>query len=45
MLKICWISKIEIWSEELADGHQTVPYQPGTLFWGGLLSGSVPNPF
>ena len=23
-----------IWREELADGHQTVPYQPGALFWG-----------
>ena len=20
--------------EELVDGHQTVPYQPGALFWG-----------
>ena len=31
--------EIEIWSEELVDGHQTVPYQPGALFfvggWGG----------
>ena len=34
MLKIWWIWKIEIWSEELKDGHQTVPYQPGALFWG-----------
>ena len=21
-------------SEKLVDGHQTVPYQPGALFWG-----------
>ena len=41
MLKIWWIWKIEIWSEELVDGYQTVPYQPGALFGGGLLSGSV----
>ena len=32
MLKIWWISNIEIWSEELVDGHQTVSYQ--ALFWG-----------
>ena len=37
--------EIEIWSEELVDGHQTVPYQPGALFWGDQLSGSVSNPF
>ena len=46
--------EIEIWSEELVDGHQTVPYQPGALFFvggwgwgggGGQLSGSVSNPF
>ena len=41
MLKIWWIWKIEIWSVELADGYQTVPYQPG----GGQLSGSVSNAF
>ena len=36
MLKIWWIWKIKIWSQELVDGHQTVPYQPGALFfWGG----------
>ena len=34
MLKIWWIWKIGIWSEELVDGHQKVPYQPGALFWG-----------
>ena len=38
MFKIWWmIWKIEIWSEELVDGHQTpqtVPYQPRVLFWG-----------
>ena len=34
MLKIWWIWKTGIWSEELADGYQTVPYQPGALFWG-----------
>ena len=38
MLKIWRIWKIEIWSEELVHGYQTVPYQPGTLFGGGLLS-------
>ena len=31
--------------EESVDGHQTVPYQPGALFWGNQLSGSVSNPF
>ena len=36
MLKIWRIWKIEIWSEELVDGHQTaVPYQPGALFFEG----------
>ena len=35
MLKIWWILKVEIWSEELVDGHQTVPYQPGAFFLGG----------
>ena len=45
MLKIRWIWKIEIWSEELIDGHKTVPYEPGALFRGGQLSGIVPNPF
>ena len=45
MLKIWWIWKIEIWSEELVDGYQTVPYQPGALIWGGQLSGSVSSPF
>ena len=45
MLKIWRIWKIEIWSEELEHGYQTVPYQPGTLFGGGLLSGSVSNLF
>ena len=34
MLKIWWIWKIEVWSENLVDGHQTVPYQAGALFWG-----------
>ena len=34
MLKIWWIWKIEVWSEELVDGHQTAPYQVGALFWG-----------
>ena len=45
MLKIWRIWKIEIWSEELVHGYQTVPYQPGALFGGGQLSGSVSNPF
>ena len=45
MLQIWGIWKIEIWSEELIDGHETVPYQPGALFWGGKLSASVSNPF
>ena len=45
MLKIWWIWKIEIWSEELIDWHETVPYKTGALFRGGQLSGSVPNPF
>ena len=31
MLKIWWIWKIEIWCEELVNGQQTVPYQPGAL--------------
>ena len=43
MLKIWWIWKIENWNEELVDGHQTVPYLPGALFWRGQLSGSVSN--
>ena len=34
MLKIWRIGKIEIWSEELVDGHQKVPYQPKALFAG-----------
>ena len=33
-----------IWSEELVDEQQTVPYQPGALIWGDQLSGSVSNP-
>ena len=33
-----WICKIEIWSEELIGGYQTVRYQPEALFWGGQLS-------
>ena len=33
MLMIWWIWKIEIWSEKLVDGYQTVPYQPGALIW------------
>ena len=45
VLKIWWIWKIEFWSEELIDGHQTVPYKPGALFRGVQLSGRVPNPF
>ena len=45
MLKIWWISKIEVWSEELIDGHQTLPHEPGALFRGGQLCGSVPNVF
>ena len=45
MLKIWWIWKIEIWSEELVDAYQIVRYQPGALIWGGQLSGSVSNPF
>ena len=36
MLKIWWIWKIEIWSEELVDGYQTVPYEPGAFFGGGV---------
>ena len=35
----------EIWIEELVDGYQTVPYQPGALIWGGPLSDSVSNLF
>ena len=34
MLKIWRIWKIEIWSEELVDGHQTVPYNLGLSFRG-----------
>ena len=34
MLKIWWIWKIEIWSEELVDGYQTVPYEPGLFLEG-----------
>ena len=45
MWKIWRIWKIEIWSEELVDGYQTAPYQPGALFWGGQLSVSVSNAF
>ena len=45
LIKIWWIWKNEIWSEELIDGYQTVSYQAGALFWGGQLSGSVSNPF
>ena len=37
--------EIEIWSEELVDGYQTVPYQPGALIWGGQLPGCVSNAF
>ena len=37
--------KIEICIEELVDGYQTVPYQPGALIWDGQLSGSVSNLF
>ena len=33
MLKIWWIWKIEIWSEEVVDGHRIVPYQPGASFF------------
>ena len=33
MLKIWWIWKIEISSEKLVDWHQTVPHQPGALFF------------
>ena len=45
MLKTWWTWKIEIWSEELVDGYQTVPYQPEALMSGGQLSGSVSNAF
>ena len=38
-------SLIEIWSEQLVDAYQTVPYKPGALFWEGQLPGSVSNPF
>ena len=46
-VEIWWIWKIEILSEELIGGYQTVRYQPGALIWGGQLSGtgSVSNPF
>ena len=44
LLKIWWIWKIEIWSEELVDGYHTVACQPGALIWGGQLYGSVSNP-
>ena len=46
MLKIWWIWKIEIWSKELVDGHETVLYKPGALFLlgeGGGEGGEV-NP-
>ena len=43
MLKIWWICKIEIWSEELVDGHQTVPYQPGALCLVVFLTHFNPN--
>ena len=43
MLKIWWIWKIGIWSEELVDGYKTVAYQAGVLCCGGQLSGSVSN--
>ena len=42
-MKFWWIWKIEIWSEELVDGHQTVPYQPGALFLGGGGGGGGVN--
>ena len=44
MLKIWFMwNWIEIWIEELVDGHQTVRYQPGVLFqWGGHLYGDHP---
>ena len=45
MLKIWWIWKIEISSEELLDGCQTVLYKREALFWGSQMSGSVSNPF
>ena len=35
-----WILKWGIFDE-----YQTVPYQPGSLSWGGQLSGSVSNAF
>ena len=38
-------SSIIICSEELVDGYQTVPYQPGALIWGGQFSDSVSKPF
>ena len=34
MLKIWRIWKIEIWSEELVHGYQTVLYQPGLFLEG-----------
>ena len=37
--------KLKFEAEELVDGYQTVPYQPGVLILGGQLSGSVSNPF
>ena len=36
---------MDLENEELVDGYQTVPHQPGALIWGGQLSGSVSNPF
>ena len=36
---------MDLENEELVDGYQTVPHQPGALIWDGQLSGSVSNPF
>ena len=45
MLKIWWIWKNEIWSEELVDGQQKSHHQVGRSFGVSQLSGSVSNPF
>ena len=36
---------MEIRSEELIDGHQTVPYQLGALFWGVNCMVVIPTHF
>ena len=40
-MKTSWVWTIEIWSEELVDGHQAVPYQPGALLFLGGGGGGI----